>query len=158
MVLGFVNKIKYLTDFLNQPVYIQLRRQPMSKVAGIIIAIAIIVVGAIVLTHKSNSPSNPSNSASSASRQSSAPASGTINIVNMLFTPSQISVRKGGTVTWTNNDNTTHTVVDDLTNVGGPNSGDIAPSQSYNFTFNKTGSFQYHCRIHPSMRGTIVVK
>jgi plastocyanin len=76
----------------------------------------------------------------------------------MVFTPPQITVQKGGTVTWTNNDKTTHTVIDDLANVGGPNSGDIAPGASYSFTFNKTGSFQYHCRIHPSMRGTIVVK
>jgi plastocyanin len=76
----------------------------------------------------------------------------------MLFTPSQITVAKGGTVTWTNNDNTTHTVEDDLSNVGGPASGDIPPGGTYSFTFNKTGSFQYHCRIHPSMRGTIVVK
>jgi plastocyanin len=81
-----------------------------------------------------------------------------VDIKNMAFTPSQISVDKGGTVTWTNNDSVTHTVVDDLSNVGGPNSGDIAPGNTYSFTFNKTGSFQYHCSIHPSMRGTIVVK
>jgi plastocyanin len=76
----------------------------------------------------------------------------------MMFTPSQITVAKGGTVTWTNNDNVTHTVVDDLSNVGGPASGDIQPGSTYSFTFNKTGSFQYHCSIHTYMRGTIVVK
>jgi plastocyanin len=76
----------------------------------------------------------------------------------MMFTPSQITVAKGGTVTWTNNDSIAHTVVDDLSNVGGPSSGDIQPGSTYSFTFNKTGSFQYHCSIHPSMRGTIVVK
>src|SRR5204862_2385952 len=97
--------------------------------------------GAIALSHKSdNNTSNnnnnptPSTSNSSSSNSSQVPASGTINIKNMMFTPSQISVQKGGTVTWTNNDNTTHTVVDDLSNVGGPSSGDIAPDSSYSFT------------------------
>jgi len=75
-----------------------------------------------------------------------------------MFTPPQISVQKGGTVTWTNNDSIAHTVIDDLSNVGGPASGNIEPGSTYSFTFDKTGSFQYHCSIHPSMRGTIVVK
>jgi plastocyanin len=129
----------------------------MGKIIAIIIAAAIIIGGALALTHQSNSTPN-SGSSSTRQSQSNAPAAGTINIVNMVFTPPQITVQKGGTVTWTNNDKTTHTVIDDLANVGGPNSGDIAPGASYSFTFNKTGSFQYHCRIHPSMRGTIVVK
>ncbi|HET7827446.1 MAG TPA: cupredoxin domain-containing protein [Candidatus Saccharimonadales bacterium] len=125
---------------------------------GIIVAALIVIGGAIALGHKSNNPNSANNTVSNQSSQSNAPASGTINIVNMLFTPSQITVRQGGTVTWTNNDKTTHTVEDDLANVDGPHSGDIAPGQSYSFRFEKTGSFQYHCRIHPSMRGTIVVK
>lgn len=103
----------------------------------------------------SNNNSNQSSNSTTNSNQSSV---GKISIQNMMFTPPQITVAKGGSVTWTNNDSITHTVVDDLSNVGGPNSGDIAPGQSYSFTFNKTGSFQYHCSIHPSMRGTIVVK
>jgi plastocyanin len=132
-----------------------------STIALIIIVFIIVVGGAIALNHKSTNNSNNSSSAgtsTNASSSSQTPTSGTINIKNMIFTPSQISVQKGGTVTWTNNDNTTHTVVDDLNNVGGPNSGDIAPGSSYSFTFTKAGSYQYHCRIHPSMRGTIVVK
>jgi plastocyanin len=85
-------------------------------------------------------------------------AAGAVDIKNMMFTPSQISVKKGATVTWTNNDTVAHTVTDDLTNVGGPASGSIAPGATYSFTFEKTGSFQYHCKFHTSMRGTIVVQ
>ena len=87
----------------------------------------------------------------------SAASTGAITIKNMMFTPPQISIQKGGTVTWTNNDSTAHTVIDDLSNVGGPASGDIQPGSTYSFTFNKTGSFQYHSSTNPSMRGTIVV-
>jgi len=142
----------------------------MRRILAAIVIILIVIGIAFAVTNKSDDNSNsnntpPSNQPSANQPQtnnqasnSTAPKTGTINIVNMLFTSSQITIAKGGTVTWTNNDSTTHTVVDDLSNSGGPNSGDIAPGQSYSFTFEKTGSFQYHCSIHPSMRGTIVVK
>ncbi|HET6863840.1 MAG TPA: cupredoxin family copper-binding protein [Candidatus Saccharimonadales bacterium] len=105
-------------------------------------------------SNKNTAPvSNQSNNSASQSQ-----GTGSVSIQNMMFTPSQVTVAKGAKVTWTNNDSVTHTVVDDLSNVGGPNSGDIAPGATYSFTFNKTGSYQYHCSIHPSMRGTIVVR
>jgi plastocyanin len=136
-----------------------------SRIAVVIIVLVAIVGGAVAATHKSKSPavtsyssSNSSNSSSTNSSSSQTSAVGNIDIKNMMFTPSQITVQKGGTVTWTNNDSTAHRVVDDLSNVGGPASGDIQPGSSYSFKFEKTGSFQYHCSIHPSMRGTIVVK
>jgi plastocyanin len=129
--------------------------------ATIIIVAILVVGGAVALTHKSN-PSNPApsttNSTQGNSNTNQASTTGSIDIKNMMFTPSQITVAEGGTVTWTNNDSIAHTVTDDLSNVGGPASGDIQPGSTYSFTFSKTGSFQYHCSIHPSMRGTIVVK
>lgn len=131
-----------------------------------LIAIIVVVVlaggGWAIYNHgKSNNNSlygnNNTNSSTPASNQAT-PSAGAITIKNMMFTPPQISVQKGATVTWTNNDTTAHTVIDDLSNVGGPSSGNIEPGSTYSFKFNKTGSFQYHCSIHPSMRGTIVVK
>jgi plastocyanin len=35
--------------------------------------------------------------------------------------------------------------------------GDIAPLNSAQFVFTSTGTFGYHCSIHPSMTGTIKV-
>jgi plastocyanin len=58
-------------------------------------------------------------------------------------------------VTWTNNDNTTHTSVSDG-NVW--NSGAIAPQASFSRTFPTAGSFPYHCSIHPNMVGTVTVQ
>jgi plastocyanin len=125
----------------------------------VIIVLAILIIGgALALNHKSTNNTPQPTSSSTASNSSQPSTTGSVDIRNMMFTPSQITVAKGGTVTWTNNDSIAHTVVDDLSNVGGPSSGDIQPGSTYSFTFNKTGSFQYHCSIHPSMRGTIVVK
>ncbi len=136
----------------------------MNKALIAIIVVLVLGVGGWIISdnHKSNNNTTNSNSSntnsSTANTNQSATSKGAISIQNMMFTPSQISIQKGGTVTWTNNDSTAHTVTDDLSNVGGPASGDIQPGSTYSFTFNKTGSFQYHCSIHPSMRGTIVVK
>jgi plastocyanin len=135
------------------------------SIVTIIVVILLIIGGAVALTHKSNNNTPSSNGYSqnnsntnSSTSNSQTPTAGSVDIKNMMFTPSQISVQKGAKVTWTNNDTTAHTVIDDLSNVGGPASGSIAPGETYSFTFDKTGSFQYHCSIHPSMRGTIVVK
>ncbi|MBI5681174.1 MAG: cupredoxin family copper-binding protein [Methanobacterium sp.] len=78
----------------------------------------------------------------------------TVTIQNMAFNPATLNVQVGTTVTWTNKDSATHRVVSDT---GLFNSGDLTTGMSYNYTFNQTGSFSYHCSIHPSMTGTVVV-
>jgi len=78
-----------------------------------------------------------------------------VTIQNFAFSPATINVKAGTKVTWTNQDSTTHHVVSDT---GAFDSGNLAQGQSYSFTFNKTGSYPYHCSIHPSMTGTIVVQ
>jgi plastocyanin len=77
-----------------------------------------------------------------------------VTIMGFAFTPSSLSVHTGTRVTFTNRDAVTHTVT---ANGGLFNSGDLAPSQSFSFTFMGRGSFAYHCRIHPSMTATITV-
>lgn len=77
-----------------------------------------------------------------------------VAIQNMAFNPTTLTVPVGTTVTWKNLDSTTHHVV---SNTGAFDSGDLANGQSYSFTFNQAGTFPYHCSIHPSMTGTIVV-
>jgi plastocyanin len=133
----------------------------MKKVLIVILVVLVLAVGgwAVFGGGSSNNNSGYGNTNSTQSKSTaSQPSSGAITIRNMMFTPSQITVAKGGTVTWTNNDTVAHTVTDDLSNVGGPASGNIEPGSTYSFRFNKTGSFQYHCSLHSSMRGTIVVK
>ena len=78
----------------------------------------------------------------------------TVTIQNMAFNPSTLNVKVGTTVTWINKDSTTHNVVSDS---GLFESGDLTNGMSYNYTFNKAGSYPYHCSIHPSMTGTVVV-
>jgi len=83
------------------------------------------------------------------------PVANTVSIVSMSFSPATLTVSVGTTVTWTNNDNMTHTVTSDAS---GFDSGDITMGSKYSRVFSVAGTYAYHCTIHPSMKGTIVVK
>jgi plastocyanin len=78
-----------------------------------------------------------------------------VTVVNFAFSPQTLSVTAGTTVTWTNRDSTTHTITSDT---GVFNSGNLATNSSFTYTFSNTGSYAYHCAIHPSMTGTIIVR
>lgn len=137
-----------------------------------IVTLAVVVVIAIaawlLFANGNSSNDNQTNNSDTAANQTPAASNnsgtnsiqsesaGKITIANMAFSPSQITVNKGDTVTWTNNDSMAHTVTSDTGSE--LDSGDIQPGSTYSHTFNTAGSFQYHCSIHPSMRGTIVVK
>jgi len=78
-----------------------------------------------------------------------------VSIQGFAFNPSSITVSVGTTVTWTNNDSVTHTVTSDT---GAFSSGNLNPGQTFSHTFNQAGTFAYHCSIHTSMHGTVVVQ
>lgn len=78
-----------------------------------------------------------------------------VNIQNMAFDEKNVTVAVGATVTWTNNDSLPHTVASDA---GLFNSANLSNGQSFSFTFSKEGTYTYHCSLHPSMTGTVVVK
>jgi plastocyanin len=84
-----------------------------------------------------------------------ADSSTTVTIQNFAFEPGTLTVTVGTTVTWVNNDGTTHTVTAD----GGTfDSGSLAAGETFQFTFDQVGDFTYHCSIHSTMQGTISVK
>ena len=74
---------------------------------------------------------------------------------NNLFTPANIQVSPGTTVTWTwSSDAITHNV----TFTDGAKSGDQGANATYSRTFAATGTFNYSCTIHPGMSGSVLVK
>jgi len=66
-----------------------------------------------------------------------------------------VTVSQGAVVTWSNSDSTTHDVVADA---GAFDSGRMNQNGTFSFTFNQKGTFTYHCSIHPTMIGTVVVQ
>jgi len=74
---------------------------------------------------------------------------------NRAYSPDDLNVAVGTTVTWMNTDSISHTSTSD---VNGWNSGIVAPGGQFSFAFQTAGSFPYHCSIHPGMVGTVVVR
>ena len=72
------------------------------------------------------------------------------------YSPNPVTIARGATVTWTNNDTIPHTVTarPDATLF---DSGSLAAGATYTHTFDTAGSFDYFCTIHPGMTGTVVV-
>jgi plastocyanin len=78
-----------------------------------------------------------------------------VAITSTGFSPSSITIKAGDTVRWTNQDNTTHDAMsDDHTSWGSPN---LPPGKVWSHIFGQSGTFGYHCHIHPEMTGTIQV-
>ena len=83
------------------------------------------------------------------------PAPVSVAIKNSAFVPDIVEISKGTTVIWTNDDGVPHTV----TSISGAfDSGNINPGQTYSYTFNQAGPFEYRCANHPSMtHGKVIV-
>jgi plastocyanin len=73
----------------------------------------------------------------------------------LAFDPATVTISAGESVTWTNEDSAGHTVVADN---GEFKSDTLGNGGSFSFTFDKAGTYPYHCSIHPSMKGTVVVQ
>ncbi|HXG05790.1 MAG TPA: multicopper oxidase domain-containing protein [Nitrososphaera sp.] len=72
----------------------------------------------------------------------------------MTFNPQVAVVKPGETVTWINHDAVPHTVD---SNDGSISSGYIAKDQSFQYTFEEAGLYDYYCALHPWMVGSIRV-
>jgi plastocyanin len=86
--------------------------------------------------------------------------SGAVSMKNIQFSPKTLSVAKGTTVTWTNDDSVAH----DVTKQSGPGpnfasgTGDLNKGDTYKQTLKTPGTIKYECTVHPGMTGTITVK
>lgn len=78
-----------------------------------------------------------------------------VRIDGMKFVPERLEVAAGDTIVWTNEDFLPHTVT-------GANaqfeSGELGQHKSWKFVARKKGEMAYICRLHPGMRGVLLVK
>ena len=79
----------------------------------------------------------------------------TIDIEDFKFAPSNVSVPAGATVTWVNHDTGIHDATDD----GGQWETELLEGdESGSLTFDTPGTYDYHCSIHPYMKGRLTVR
>jgi plastocyanin len=69
-----------------------------------------------------------------------------------------LTVKTGTVVTWVNQDGVSHTITSDTGSPVAFSSDSLSNGASYTFTFTLPGTYTYHCSIHPSMKGTIIVQ
>jgi len=87
------------------------------------------------------------------------PVSNTVTIKDFDFNPSSLTVASGTTVTWVNQGSAPHTVTSDQSSpIQFGSNNPLTNGQTYSFTFATPGTYPYHCSIHPSMVGTIIVQ
>ena len=83
-----------------------------------------------------------------------------VSMRNISFNPPTLNIPSGTTVTWTNQENISHTVTSGTPDQpsGLFDSGILRQGQPFQFTFTTLGRFLYYCRIHGSaMTGIINV-
>ena len=80
----------------------------------------------------------------------------TVLIQGFRFKPAHITIKRGTKVRWINKDTAPHTATS--INPKRFDSGRLGKGQRYSHTFKSTGMRRYYCKIHPHMRGSVVVK
>ena len=83
------------------------------------------------------------------------PTTVNVTLSGFAFNPKTITIKKGTTIVWTNQDSVGHTVTSD--DGSAVNSAILNKGDKYQFTFNSTGTFNYHCSPHPNMTAKIIV-
>lgn len=79
---------------------------------------------------------------------------------NECYIPATVTIAVGGIVTWSNDDTAAHTVTSGNP-TGGPSgvfdSSLVMAASTFQFTFDKAGTYDYFCMVHPWMTGTVKV-
>ena len=126
----------------------------------VVLMSTLVIILAIMPGCSSSYPTSPSTSPppttqSTPPSTNNKPTTGaqSVSIKGYAFSPTELTINKGDTVTWTNEDSTVHNVVGGILQ-----SKDLAKGQSFSYTFTETGTFDYICTHHPSMKGRIIVK
>jgi len=80
--------------------------------------------------------------------------------INRCYVPSLIVIKSGKEVTWVNEDSAFHSVTSGFYDAPSDlfDSGYLDPSESFTFTFDESGTYDYFCTLHPWMKGQVIVE
>jgi plastocyanin len=127
----------------------------MNKLRFAIVTAALAAMSACGSSYSAPASPTPTPTPTPGSGGSVSIPSGARTLGSAAYAPNPLTVNAGTMVTWTNGDSIAHTVTSDN---GVFDSGSIAASGKYSFTFNTKGTFSYHCTFHSGMVGQVVVQ
>ena len=110
--------------------------------------------GTIIVTNDATPVTAPPATTPGAPPAPTAPATASIHLAGARFAPASATIAVGGTVTWTNDDGSKHTVTADNASF---DSGSLNAGATFAHTFTAAGTYAYGCDFHGNMRGTIIV-
>lgn len=113
--------------------------------------------GAVEVTPSPTIQENVATPAAVTTPKEATPSAQRVEVIisNLSFQPASISLGKGSTIVWRNQDTVSHTVTAED---GSFNSGTIIAGDTFVQRFDKVKTYAYSCSIHPEMKGIIVVK
>ncbi|MFC8530893.1 cupredoxin family copper-binding protein [Nocardia sp. NPDC057227] len=134
---------------------------PRRRARAALAAIAVLALTAGCGTDDSGTAAPASTTSAAAgvptSRQATEPSTITVRVDDMAFSPAELRVRVGDTVTWEFADSAAHSVQGIGDRAMGINSP-ILNKGSWSYTFIAPGNYRYLCSLHPEMRGAVVVE
>jgi len=149
-----------------------------NAVIGVVVVLAVVILGwyylksqqaGVSYTQPSQVPSvqttrptvSPAISTASPT-VSSATQENVVTIKSSGFSPQNLTIKAGETVTWINNDTVDHTVNSAVhpTHLLYPplNLGVIKPGDKKSLTFPDAGTYKYHDHLNPSLTGSVTVQ
>jgi plastocyanin len=84
-----------------------------------------------------------------------APTAHTVVIADMKFSPETLTAKPGDTIVWVNKDFFPHNARAADRAFQSP---DLETNRTWRYVAGKSGTYSYVCTLHPTMKGTLVVK
>jgi plastocyanin len=137
-----------------------------TLMTGLTVLVAVVVLGGgyLLLNKNKTTPSGstqmemtPSaqNPTTSESAKENTEENNQVDITNFAYAPSTITIKAGESINWTNSDGVDHSATADDSSW---DTGILSQGESKSITFAKTGTYKYHCSLHPNMHGTVIVQ
>jgi plastocyanin len=123
----------------------------MEELMSFRLSLLVLAIAGLTACSSNTSPTSPASTPTA----TISIVAGARTLTTTAYSPNPMTVAVGTTVTWTNNDTSTHNTVADS---GAFATGTIAPGASASATMHTAGTFVYHCTIHPGMVATLVVQ
>jgi plastocyanin len=120
------------------------------------VAVAVAVAAAVVAVAALRTIPSSSVACRQTARKAVALGPNEIAIDNFQFSPPTLTVKAGTKITWINNDDVPHLIVNVQNKF--KQSPVLDTDQKFSATLAKPGTYNYFCSLHPKMQGTIVVK
>ena len=124
-----------------------------------ILAITLLMLASCAVQQTQPAPTQPTPAAAPQEKMNNGISAGgdtaTVKIKEYKFTPADLHIKAGTTVTWVNQDPVQHNIVSDDKTLQSPT---LEQGDSWTHTFNTPGTFSYTCGIHPGMKGSVTVE